>query len=267
MSVWVIAIEAARIAVKMPIAATTTIADWAWAKIGFVRSDEVDAGVDHRRGMDEGGDRGRALHRVRQPDVERELGALAHRAGEDQQGDQHDRRLVERADPVDDVADVERAQADEDEHDPEGEADVADPVDDERLLGGQRRAALAVPEPDQQVAAQADQLPGHEHDQEVAGQDEQQHAEHEQVEVGEEAPVARVVGHVADRVDVDQQADRGDDDQEAGGQRVDDEADLDHEVAGGDPREEVDLVAVDRLRAGQQRRRLGQDLGRPAPSR
>ena len=42
--------------------------------------DEVDAGVDHRRGMDQGRDRGRALHRVRQPDVERELGALAHRA-------------------------------------------------------------------------------------------------------------------------------------------------------------------------------------------
>ena len=31
MSVWVIAIDAARIAVKMPIAATTTSADGAWA--------------------------------------------------------------------------------------------------------------------------------------------------------------------------------------------------------------------------------------------
>ena len=41
---------------------------------------EVDAGVDHRRGVDEGRHRRRALHRVGQPDVERELGALAHRA-------------------------------------------------------------------------------------------------------------------------------------------------------------------------------------------
>src|SRR4029078_1515923 len=38
MSVWVNAIDAARIAVKMPIAATTTIASGAWAKIGLVRA-------------------------------------------------------------------------------------------------------------------------------------------------------------------------------------------------------------------------------------
>ena len=38
MSVWVKAIEAARIAVKMPIAATTTMTPGAWAKIGFARA-------------------------------------------------------------------------------------------------------------------------------------------------------------------------------------------------------------------------------------
>ena len=38
MSVWVKAIEAARIAVKMPIAATTTIAPGAAPKIGLARA-------------------------------------------------------------------------------------------------------------------------------------------------------------------------------------------------------------------------------------
>src|SRR5262252_8006450 len=38
MSVWVIAIDAARIAVKIPIAATITIASGALAKIAFVRA-------------------------------------------------------------------------------------------------------------------------------------------------------------------------------------------------------------------------------------
>ena len=38
MSVWVIAIEAARMAVKMPIAATTTIASGDAAKIGLARA-------------------------------------------------------------------------------------------------------------------------------------------------------------------------------------------------------------------------------------
>ena len=151
-------------------------------------------------------------------------------------------------------------EADEDQHDPEGETDVADAVDDERLLGRERRRALAVPEADEQVARQADQLPGHEHDQEVAGQDQQQHAEHEQVEVGEEAPVARVVAHVADRVDVDQQADRRHHDQQAGRQLVDDEADVDDEVAGRDPLEPRHDVAVRVGRSGQQRRGPGQDV-------
>ena len=48
--------------------------------------DEVDTGVDHGRGVDERGDRGRALHGVGQPDVERELGALAGGADEEQHG-------------------------------------------------------------------------------------------------------------------------------------------------------------------------------------
>ena len=39
---------------------------------------QVNAGDDHRRGVDQRGDGRRALHRVRQPDVERELGRLAH---------------------------------------------------------------------------------------------------------------------------------------------------------------------------------------------
>ncbi len=38
MSVWVSAIEAARMAVKMPIAATTTIASWASPNSGFTRA-------------------------------------------------------------------------------------------------------------------------------------------------------------------------------------------------------------------------------------
>ena len=221
---------------------------------------QVDAGVDHRRGVDQRGDRGRALHRIREPDMERELGALAHRPGEDQQRDEHDRSLAELADALEDLADVERAEADEDQHDPEREAHVADAVDDECLLGGERRGALAVPEADEQVAAQPDQLPGHEHDQEVAGQHQQQHREHEQVQVGEEPPVPRVVAHVPDRVDVHEQADRGHDDKQARRQRVDHEPDVDHECPGRDPGEHVHDVPVRVLRARQQRSRTAEDV-------
>ncbi len=226
MSVWVIAIDAARIAVKMPIPATITI-DVRGAREDRVRpGDEVDAGVDHRRGVDQRRDRGRALHRVRQPDVERELGALADGAREDEQGDDPDRDREVGANgrqARDRVADVQGPRVHEDRHDPEREPDVADAVDEERLLRGERGGLLVLPEPDEQVARQPDQLPGDEDDEEVVREDEQQHRDHEQVQVGEEPPVARVMAHVADRVDVDEEADRQDDDQEAGGQVVDEE--------------------------------------------
>ena len=218
--------------------------------------------------MDEGGHGCRALHRVRQPDVQRELRALAHRPGEDQQRHHEQRDGVGVAlgeQRFDRFADVERGFAgrpgvDEDGHDPEREPDVADPVDDERLLGRERRRPFAVPEPDQQVAREPDQLPRDEDDEPVVGEDQEQHREHEQVQVGEEAPVPGVVAHVADRVDVDQQADRRHHDEQARGQRVDDEADVDDEVAGRDPGEQLDRVAVRVLGARQQRCATGQDL-------
>ena len=225
---------------------------WCMGEDGAAAGDEVDAGVDHRGGVDEGADRRRALHRVRQPDVERELGALAHGAAEQQQADadHHPRLDLAQLELLrqerEDLGEVQRADRGPDGHDAQREAEVADAVDQERLLGGQGRAALAVPEADEQVARQAHQLPGREQQQVVRRQHQQQHAEHEEVEVGEEAPPAGVVGHVADGVDVDQHADRGDHDQHHRGQVVEEQLKGMLEVARRDPlvEREVDgLVA------------------------
>ncbi len=117
------------------------------------------------------------------------------------------------------LVEAQRPEVDPDHGDTEAEAEVADAVDDEGLLGRAGRRGLLVPEADEQVAAQADRLPADVQQQEVVGQDQQQHAEHEQVEVGEEAPQPAVAVHVADRVDVDEEAHRAHDQQEHGGQR------------------------------------------------
>ncbi len=53
---------------------------------------EVEPGVHHRRRVDEGGDRCRPLHRVRQPDVERELSALSNSTDEE-----HEHRTLHRS--------------------------------------------------------------------------------------------------------------------------------------------------------------------------
>ena len=122
----------------------------------------VDAGRDHRRGVDQGRDRRRARHRVRQPDVERKLRGLAARPDEEAEADERqvrrDARRIGRG-GGEDLAEVERAEEREDAEDPEDEAEVADPVDDEGLLAGVGRGFLVVVVPDQEVRAEPDALP------------------------------------------------------------------------------------------------------------
>ena len=237
MSVWVMAIVAARIAVKMPIAATMTIASGAEANSSFARATRytpaltivaawmrADTGVGPSIAS---GSQTWSGNWALLPMAPANTSSAVANSGIGLASPASsivwiDSRMFSVASPT-------APGVDPDGHDPERETDVADAVDDERLLGRQRRRALAVPEADEQVAAQADQLPGHEHHEPRVREDQQQHREHEQVQVGEEPPVARVVAHVADRVDVDEQADRRDDDEQARGQRVDDEADLDDE--------------------------------------
>ena len=54
---------------------------------GMAAGDHVDAGRDHGRGVDEGGDGGGAFHCVGEPDVERDLRGLAGGSDYEQQGD------------------------------------------------------------------------------------------------------------------------------------------------------------------------------------
>ena len=56
--------------------------------------DHEDAGRHHRRGVDQRRDRRRAFHRIGQPDVERELRALAHRADEEADAGDGDQQPV-----------------------------------------------------------------------------------------------------------------------------------------------------------------------------
>ena len=111
------------------------------------------------------------------------------------------------------------------QHDRHRHAQVTDPVDHEGLLGRRRRGRLVLPEADQQVRGQADALPADEQHQVVVGEHQQQHRGDEQVEEPEEAAPPLVVGHVADRVDVDQAADAGDQQHEQDRQLVDQQPD------------------------------------------
>ncbi len=211
--------------------------------------DHEDAGGNHGRGMDQRGNRGRAFHRVGQPDMQRHLRRLAH--GADEQADagkrhqrhggpfaigkQRDSRVGEVRRLLEDACVVQRAEVGENQANAEDEPEVADPVDQEGLHVGEDGRRAGVPEADQQVGDETDRLPAEEELHEIVGHHQHQHGEGKQRDVTEEAVVAGIFLHVADRVDVHHQRDESDNQHHGGRQRVDQEAHFELVVAAGQP--------------------------------
>ena len=157
----------------------------------------------------------------------------------------------------------EREQADE-------EPEVADAVRDEGLATRERLRLIGVPEPDEEVAAEADALPPDEGEHERVAEDEGEHRRDEQVQVREEPGEARVVlvRHVRGRVDVDERADAGDDHDHRPGEPVDEEAPRDRDdgasVRAAHPEPRIAAEAEHRVRiADDPRERDGRDDERP----
>jgi hypothetical protein len=102
--------------------------------------------------------------------------------------------------------DLQRAQARRQQEQPEGHGRVPDARHDEGLLSRGAVGWIGVPEPDEQVAAEAHPLPPQVKEQQIIGQHEREHGGHEEVHVGKEAAVALLVAHELRGIDVDQQA-------------------------------------------------------------
>ena len=136
---------------------------------------------------------------------------LPHGADEEQHGDGRWRWSVASARRLrDDRRVVERAERGEGQEHRDHEAPVTDAVGDEGLLAGRGVGVVGEPERDEEVRAGAHALPAEEGDEQVVAQHQHQHREDEQVQVDEELRELRVAVHVADRVQVDQRADAGD---------------------------------------------------------
>ena len=129
---------------------------------------------------------------------------------------------------------------------------------------------FVIPEADEEVRAEADAFPADEQHREVRAEHEDEHERREQVQV-REVPRVFAVGllvHVRGRVDVDQAADAGDDEDHHGRERIHAERERDVQVARRDPRVERHLDGADRARLpehrddGGDRRGKGADHGR-----
>ena len=198
----------------------------------------VHARGDHGRRVDQGGHRRGTRHGVGQPYVQGHLRALPRGPQHEQQGDGGNRGAARGQLALgsgEDLAEVEGPEGLVDQEHGQQEADVPDPVDDERLLARVGLLAVAEPVPDQEIAAESDALPPHEHGGVPGTHDQHQHEEDEEVEVGEVPRIPDVVLHVADTEDVDQEADPGDHEHHDGGELVQLQGGLDPQVAGRDP--------------------------------
>ena len=157
--------------------------------------------------MEERGDRRRAFHRVRKPHMQRHLGRLADRPAKDQHAGHGEVNRVRREDGADvrrELAEHQRAGRPPQEKDAEKEPEVADAVDDERLLARVRGGVLFEIVPDEDVGAEPDQLPEDEHHHEIVGEHDAEHRKEEQGQPRKIPPVALLGLHVADRIGEDE---------------------------------------------------------------
>ena len=116
------------------------------------------------------------------------------------------RRLIKEADRT--VAG--RGGEEKNQHDTENESPVTDSIGDECLLGGWRGLIFVEIKPNQQVGAQADTFPTDKHQEEVVGEHQREHREHEQIQVCKEPVVTAIAMHVTGGKNVNQQTDESD---------------------------------------------------------
>ena len=85
------------------------------------------------------------------------------------------------------------------------------------------------PEANKEVRAKANALPSEEEEEEVISHNEDEHGKAKKIDISKEEMESGVTFHIADRVDVDQKADSGNNIDHNGGERIDDEVKRDLE--------------------------------------
>ena len=156
--------------------------------------DQVDTSGDHGGSMDQGRNRRRTCHGIRQPDKQRQLGRFTGHTQQHEEGDQRASHRVWRQPRLracaEDLVKLQGAKIGEDQEHGDQQAKITDAVGDEGFLGSHGIAdailALFKPETDQQVGAQAHTFPADEHHQVVIGADQDHHGGDEQVEIDKE---------------------------------------------------------------------------------
>src|SRR4030095_2084225 len=103
---------------------------------------------------------------------------------------------------------------------PQYKTEIADPVDDESLIARDRVGVIVVPKPDEEIGAETHPPPPDEEHKKIISHHQQEHKEDKQVHINEKTNHPFIVPHIAERIDMDQEADAGDDEQHHRGQGI-----------------------------------------------
>ena len=153
-----------------------------------------------------------------------ELRRFGHRPHEHQQAEQQGGPWGDAAvgqpllKTIGDALEIEAAGGPEQPEDAEQQPEVTNPVHHEGFLRRVGCTVAVVPETDEQIGTHAHQLPEHIDLPQVRADDQPEHRAAEQGQIGEEADIALVVGHVAMGIDHHQKGNGGHQGQHHGAQ-------------------------------------------------
>ena len=203
---------------------------------------QIDAGHDHRRGMDQRRHRGRAFHRIGQPDMQREHRRLTGAADKDQRHRPCQRRSAHEGRPGSlgedrtvarsQQSEIERLRKERQQQDADQKSEIGEPRHDERLFRSGDRFGLRIVEPDQQVGRNAHQLPEDIHLENIGRHDQSEHRATEQRQESIVAFETAFALHVTEAVNVHHQRHGRNHDQHHHRDRVEQYAQVDVQVIG-----------------------------------
>jgi hypothetical protein len=137
---------------------------------------------------------------------------------------------------------IERLEIDENQEDCQQEAGIADAVYDKGFRGGFGSRDPLVVVADQEIGAESDALPADKQNSVVVAHHEEQHGNHKQIHIGEESRKSDFTVHVADRIDVNEEADSRHDQQHDACEGINKVGEIDREIAAEDPLVRDDLM-------------------------
>ena len=178
-------------------------------------SEQVDTGGNHGGGMDKSRHGSRSRHGIGQPNLQRKLGRFPDKTAGQSQRDAGSGSSGIGSHKLAQFGKVYGAKYPVSQHDADEEAEVPHPVDDKGLLRGIGSFLGMKIVSNEHVGAKADQLPENENQDQVVGQGNTQHGEHEDGQTSKITCLPGIVGHVTEAKYVNQETNEGYDEEKS----------------------------------------------------